>query len=444
MRAALAAWDFGQVSLLVRQHGSLRQEDIVHLTGLSQASLSLVESGKRRLTNLDKIIDFLSGLSVPADLVPRPLREHNHFFQQPVRSDREGLPYGRSTTAPRGPGTRGMSPSTARGAEDPSDAQVLEALPSLSRVIASYDVPDDGPARPLFELEASVHRMTALRLSAQYVDLAQQVPDLLGELSRVRQLARSGERARVAGLLVEAYRATDALAFKFGASDLSARLIELMRWAASETEDPLTASAVAYVRTETFFAARAHAAGLRALENAIDEAPAQSNDQATAARGSLHMRAAVIAARAGDTDAAQTHLVAARELGKGLREGIYRGTAFGPSSVRIHQVSVAVSLGDGHVPRALEAAQGWAPDEREMPAERRSGFYIELALAQLQAQRDDDAFASLNAARRIAPQHTRAHPWVRQATRKLCRRRSVEPALSQFAEWCNVTRSADE
>ena len=73
VRVALGAWDFGQVSRLIRLRGALRQEDMAQLTGLSQAFLSMLESGSRRLTNIDKIIEFLAGLGVPADLVSLPL-----------------------------------------------------------------------------------------------------------------------------------------------------------------------------------------------------------------------------------------------------------------------------------------------------------------------------------------------------------------------------------
>jgi transcriptional regulator with XRE-family HTH domain len=74
VREALAAWNFGQVSRLVRQRGSIRQEDVAQLTGLSQGFLSMLESGARRLTSIDRIVDFLDGLSVPADLVRVPRR----------------------------------------------------------------------------------------------------------------------------------------------------------------------------------------------------------------------------------------------------------------------------------------------------------------------------------------------------------------------------------
>lgn len=74
VRHALAELDFGLASRLIRERGSLRQEDVARLTGLSQAFLSMLESGRRRLTNIDKIIEFLEGVGAPAGLVRIPLR----------------------------------------------------------------------------------------------------------------------------------------------------------------------------------------------------------------------------------------------------------------------------------------------------------------------------------------------------------------------------------
>ncbi|MFF4802296.1 transcriptional regulator [Streptomyces sp. NPDC001351] len=44
------------------------------LTGLSQAFLSMLEAGQRRLTNIDKIIVLLAGLGAPAELTCPMLR----------------------------------------------------------------------------------------------------------------------------------------------------------------------------------------------------------------------------------------------------------------------------------------------------------------------------------------------------------------------------------
>lgn len=74
VQLALRERDFGRVCLLVRRLGSLRQDDVAALTGLSQAFLSMLESGIRRLTNIDKIILLLDGLDVPIELTGPILR----------------------------------------------------------------------------------------------------------------------------------------------------------------------------------------------------------------------------------------------------------------------------------------------------------------------------------------------------------------------------------
>jgi transcriptional regulator with XRE-family HTH domain len=63
---------------LVRQYGGVRQDDIAAITGLSQAFLSMLESGARKLTNIDKIIQLLDGLDAPAELTGPMLRPSIH------------------------------------------------------------------------------------------------------------------------------------------------------------------------------------------------------------------------------------------------------------------------------------------------------------------------------------------------------------------------------
>ncbi|WP_338146375.1 hypothetical protein [Streptomyces boncukensis] len=211
-----------------------------------------------------------------------------------------------------------------------------------------------------------------------------------------------------------------------------------MRWAAPAAEDPLPDATVAYVRTETFFTARAHTAGLRALEAALDSAPSPRTPDEKAARGALHMRAAVIAGRARMPDVATRHLDEARRFGDEVPEDVYGGTAFGPSSVRIHEAAVAVGLGDEHARRVLNVANEWAPPA-DMPTERRSGFHIEVARAQLWAGLPDDAYDSLKVARRLAPQHTREHRWVREDIVKVRRLKRVpSEELTRFMAWCQA------
>ncbi|KJK40213.1 DNA-binding protein [Streptomyces variegatus] len=316
-----------------------------------------------------------------------------------------------------------------------TDSRVRAALPGISAAIGAYDIPTDTRPRPFPELGQDVGQLVQWRLNAQYARIAEHTPRLLTDSLAALHHSAGAEQLHAAHLLATAARSADAVAYKFGARDLSARLVELMRWAAGQTNDRITQATAAYVRTETFFAARAHTQGLAALEQAIDASPSPSGLAATAARGALHMRAAVIAGRAGDADAAALHLADARRLGDTLTEDAYDGTQFGPDSVRAHEVSVAVSLGQEHLQQALDVADEWTPPA-DMPAERQSGFWIELSRAQVWAGRPDDAFESLKVARHIAPQHTREHPWAREAAATVRRlKRADAESLTSFADW---------
>ncbi len=324
-----------------------------------------------------------------------------------------------------------IDPSRLLGDSGRLDGRVHDAIPALREVITTYDLPDEGPVRPMPALRASVIGAVQKRLSAQYVRLSQTLPELLGEL--IRGVHAPNDPAGISALLVATYRAADAVAYKYGYLDLSARLIELMRQTSAVVGDPLLSASAAYVRTEVFFATHTYQAGLRALESAIDQLPRKAVPLCLGVLGSLHMRAAVIAARAAHADAAMAHLRQARQLGDQVPEGIYYGTAFGPCSVRVHEASVAIGLGDLQL--ALSLADSWSPP-LEMPAERRSGFFIDLARAQLWAGQKDAAFESLLTARRIAPQHTREHPWVREDAETLLRLyRASSESLVGFAEW---------
>lgn len=333
----------------------------------------------------------------------------------------------------------GVDPSRLLGAQDSGALRMHSALTELSAAVAAYDVPDDGPTRPLTELGATVTDTVSWRLGSQYARIAQHLPQLLSELFRALHTARDGaEQRKAATLLTTALRSADAAAYKAGAKDLSARLVELMRWAAHLAGDDLLDAMVSYVRGETFFAAGAHAAGLRAFEAAVDRTLASQARNARAARGALHMRAAVLAGRASDADGADRHLTEARRFGDSVPEGVYSGTAFGPASVRIHEVSVSVGLGGSHLRRALDIGRQWAPPP-QLAAERRSGFYIELGRAQLWSGLRDDAFESLQLARKAAPQHVREHRWVREdiATLRRLKRGGCED-LSHYADWCHA------
>lgn len=86
VRDALLHKDFGRLCQLVREYGHLRQEDMALVTGLSQAFLSMLESGQRRLTNIDRIIVLLDGMNAPVDITGPMLRPVAAASGPPLRT----------------------------------------------------------------------------------------------------------------------------------------------------------------------------------------------------------------------------------------------------------------------------------------------------------------------------------------------------------------------
>jgi transcriptional regulator with XRE-family HTH domain len=314
--------------------------------------------------------------------------------------------------------------------------RVSAAIPHIRCALDCYDLPDDGPIAPLTDLRAATEKITAHRLAAHYTRLAEALPSLIAELTRAAHGYTGHDQDTAFGLLALAYRAADALGDKFGYPDLSARTIGLMRWAAARSGDPVLAGVAAYVRAETFFSNQRPAVGLTALDAASAPLATERSTEALAIYGSLHMRAGVLAACAGLPESAASHLAEARDVSHHILDAAYRGTAFGPSSVHIHEVAAAAELGDSK--SVLHMAAGWQPPPT-VPAERRSHYFIELARAQLWAGHRNDALVSLHTARRIAPEHTRHNPRVHETARTLIRlQRHPGDTLLGFARWAGI------
>lgn len=138
--------------------------------------------------------------------------------------------------------------------------------------------------------------------------------------------------------------------------------------------------------------------------------------------GALWLIAAVAAARRIDAAAAEERLDRAQRLADQLGEDAnHCWTAFGPTNVAIHRVSVAVELGDA--PAALAAAA--AIDLDRLPEglrSRRVQVQLDIAWAQAQRRRDAEALVALLEVERTAPQVTRRNAVARDTIRQLLAR----------------------
>jgi transcriptional regulator with XRE-family HTH domain len=407
------------------------QESIAEELGVDRSTIGRWERGTQSPQPWQRP-DLATALNVTLealDDVLRRTRQHHSAAIVDSRETRVGVLDG----AAAGDEVRQRREPSDRTGSDMADQVVRVGIPRLRRALDRLDLPEDGPTPSLADLRLEVARLIEHRTEARYVELIWRLPDVLAQLARAHHLPASAGQRGAATLLALALRAADGVAFKFGYLDLSARIIDHMRAAALDAEDPLLMATVGYVRTESFFVTGDLATAARLLTRTADDLLAEGIDSTAAAAsyGALHMRAAVVAARAGQTDTAWEHLDEAGRIVHHVPDGVYVGTAFGPSSVRIHELAVAVELGDS--PAAVHRTGWWQPPPH-LPAERRSHFYIELAAAQLDLGRHEDTYHCLAAARYIAPEHTREHPRVRQALTTLLRAyRSPSTDLLNFA-----------
>jgi hypothetical protein len=213
---------------------------------------------------------------------------------------------------------------------------------------------------------------------------------------------------------------------------------ERARITAVHGEDPLRASVAEWNHALILLFDGSYRTGLRSIDRAssyVDLAP--TGAPASAVRGASHLRAAILAARQGDTGLADAHLSAAGPLAKaGQERANFYGTKFSGTNLDIHRVAVPVELSDGTT-AVSRAATIQLP--RTIAPSRSGHYWIDLARAWLPHGDRRRALDSLQQARRVAPQLTRFHPQVHETIQTLAVTDArATNSLANFAAWCGV------
>jgi hypothetical protein len=171
------------------------------------------------------------------------------------------------------------------------------------------------------------------------------------------------------------------------------------------------------------------------MATSLDSKARSDEPTALSVTGALWLIAAVIAARRTDQWEAEARLDRADRLAELLGEDAnHAWTAFGPTNVAIHRVSVAAELGNAGA--ALDAALAVNHDRLpEGLKSRRAQVNLDLAWAQAQRRRDPEATFSLLEAERIAPEVIRHNIIAQGVVRDMLARGkgSHTTALAQMA-----------
>src|SRR5580700_2027511 len=198
------------------------------------------------------------------------------------------------------------------------------------------------------------------------------------------------------------------------AGELRALTLDRIEWAARRCGDPLRVARTEWSRGASLLSAGAYDQGLSLMERTRRGLEAGPMDEAArSVYGSLHLRSAVLAARAGRRPESDAHLAEARDLARTVPAAAnHYGMEFGPANVALHEVSAAVELADGTlaVTRAAEVERSGLL--ASLPAVRVGHYYIEVARGWLYHGDRHQALNALRRARRAAPQQARYHPMV--------------------------------
>ncbi|MBJ7598534.1 helix-turn-helix transcriptional regulator [Candidatus Nephthysia bennettiae] len=393
-----------------RRRRGLSQAALAHLVGRSESWLSQVERSILPVENLGVLVKLAEVLKVDVRVLT-------------------GLPF---YLAPDG-GVQLTEVEAIRSAL--SSYSEIEALLNPSR----FDV---APAS-LSDLRKEVYVAWQLRQASRYQELGRKLPGLLTVTEAATRYYEGDDLLETRGLLSEVYQVTRAMLRKMGETEYAwiagDRAIQAARLAGRPLDVAAGARALGLVFLAEGRLRQAETVVMRGV-NGLETYVASGNPEYWSVWGALLLVAALIAARKGSTSAAAEYIEeasrAAHYLGRDRND---LRTAFGPTNVAIHRVSVAVELGDPG--RALR--EGDNVNVERLPAEfreRRSTLLVEVARARAQQGDRGTAILHLLEAEAIAPEEVRFNFIVREMLRDFLKkeRKLRTPGLWSFAQRLGV------
>lgn len=299
-------------------------------------------------------------------------------------------------------------------------------------------VPASDPA-DLDTLAARVEEIARLQRRSRYEQSSALMACLLAEVHTVAVLAPAGaRRERAHHLLATLYGAVVICLHRLG-SPLVSQAAERATDAARCSGDPVLAALCNQERSLPLMHRGAYDTAERIVAGAQDCLAGQpASPEVLSARGAMHLRAAIIAARRHDAALSDAHLAEARDVASHLpMDANFYDTAFCAPNVHIHAVAAAVEMADGTTAVARNAGNPLPP---HVMRSRLAHHNIDLGRAWLLHGDRAKALDALNAARRIAPQQTRYHPMVAETVLIMARaERRRSDTLSSFAAWMGIT-----
>jgi transcriptional regulator with XRE-family HTH domain len=433
-----------------RLRARLTLADLGHRCGYSASQISRYERGVQPLTDVELLRLFANALAIPHEvfgLVPPNLgRATRHAGLKETLAHVGGPRVGRDVQRRDGDdpvrrrdllaGAAGLTGAAALAWSAVGRAQVTAGLPAgLADLL--YSGTTGGPV-PIATLREAIRTARCDFQTAHYDRLAAGLPRLISTAVATRRDA-TGREGAASSLLADAYITAANFMIKLNDDPLALTLADRALQAAQVGDDPLTtADARRAVATVLRRIGRRAKARETLLSAAYDIQPVgRVSAEQLSMYGTVLEVAAYTAAVDGDRLAASELIGEAKAAAARLgQDANYRFTAFGPTNVTLHQISIAQVLGDSGT--AIEHARTVRP--AAIPTAERTGrYWIDVARAFHQWNKPESCYRALLAAERAAPAEVRYRPPVHRITEDLLRadRRSM-PGLRDFARRIGV------
>ena len=297
---------------------------------------------------------------------------------------------------------------------------------------------EDERAPDVARLLLGLGRVNRAYQGARYEEAGRMLPALIRGVETSARTCPRRDATSVSRCRCQTYQATAMVLSRVGETGLAWTAADRAVTAAEHAEAGMLAAVSAY-RLAHVFIRRRQTTQARDLTtgaaSALYRSGRRDDPERLSVVGSLQLADALAAAAEFDRAAADRSLAqaqrAADHLGQDRND---HWTAFGPTNVRIHQISAAVAFGDAGT--AVET--GDRLDLQRLPAGlagRRSQVSLDLARAYAQQRHDAAAVNMLLDAERIAPQLVRYDTATHDLLTLLLRRehRASTPQLRPLA-----------
>ena len=304
-----------------------------------------------------------------------------------------------------------------RAATSPPDAGPL-ALILTAQMTGTAS--EQAGAPDLTILSRSVSRARSQYQACRYSELVSQLPPLLADLNVACVTLTSDGRRHACALSADAYHVTAGFLLKAGDQGLAHLAADRSMSAALASQDPLTVGASARIVTHTLMNSGQLTAAISTARNhslRLEHEVTERTPEFLSVYGSVLLRGAIAAAQHDERGVAHEMLAEAADAARRLgTDANLRGTAFGPVNAQLHQVNVAVTLGDAGIAVDLARRINLAAIT---VTERKATLLIDVARAFFQWGRFEKAYAALRAAEQTAPEEVAARPAVGALVRNL-------------------------